>query len=124
MQGSVSPCLSDSGMSTLEGVLPAFFFFFFKKGGTSCSESRRSADLPVCQNASSKLSGPGSIRSATLRAFKQLSSSPRQSHSSFTSLSELSVSEDSTYTGNYNFQTAPDLPNHCVTCHLGLSLLL
>lgn len=97
----VSPCLSGSGMLPPEGLQ----FTFLK--GISHGESCPSPDLPVCQNSPSQLCRPSAGRSLPLRAFKtasfELPQSPGQSYS-FTSLSELSLSADFTYTSNYSLK--------------------
>ncbi|CAB1427603.1 unnamed protein product [Pleuronectes platessa] len=51
VEGSVSPCLSGSGMSAPEGLQSTSL------KGMSCRETCPSADLPGCQNSSSPASG-------------------------------------------------------------------
>lgn len=86
-RGAVPPRLRGSGMSTLELALAL-------KGHPAgrAVDQRTSQRVPTLP---AKHQRPASIRSATLRAFQAaLPSPPRQSHSSFTSLSELSARED------------------------------
>lgn len=94
----------------------ALFFLKGRPAGRAVDQrtSQRATTLPV------KLGRPSSVRSATLRAFEAaLPLLPLLFHvfvravSSWGRIPSITIS-----------QTAPDLTNHRVTCHLGLSSLL
>lgn len=90
-----SPCGDPSHLVLVAQVCSPRASAFVSFEGTSCRESRRSADLPTCHKPSSKAQNAGQCSIGDTKSiWNSLAPSLRQSHSPFTSLSELSVAED------------------------------